>query len=126
MKKILILKLFIVFVINLVFSVSMSSAEKSSWTPPPTSWTTDTMLNPQIQRRDQKSKNKRKHRSELPSVLQSAIKQVHQAKMELKQLPRDLGGHKAKAIKALDLALTELQAALSFDTGDLFDKSEHY
>ena len=54
------------------------------------------------------------HREHHPE-LHKAIRKLKGAKMDLEKAAHDFGGHKAKAIGAIDQAIVELQAALEFD-----------
>jgi len=47
--------------------------------------------------------------------LHKAIRKLKGAKMDLEKAAHDFGGHKARAIGAIDQAIVELQAALEFD-----------
>lgn len=44
-----------------------------------------------------------------------AIRKLREAKQHLEKAAHDFGGHKAKAIQAIDQALRELEEALKFD-----------
>jgi hypothetical protein len=46
--------------------------------------------------------------------LVKAIEDMKEAKAYLQNAPKTFGGHKAKAINALDAAIRELEAALDF------------
>jgi len=48
-------------------------------------------------------------------VLTRAIEQIGNIKSRLQQAPKDFGGHKQKAIDALNLASDELHQAIQFD-----------
>lgn len=48
-------------------------------------------------------------------VLARAIEQINAIKGRLQQAPKDFGGHKQKAIDALNLAGDELRQAIQFD-----------
>jgi hypothetical protein len=47
--------------------------------------------------------------------IHKAIHKLRGAKQDLEKAAHDFGGHKAKAIEAIDRALEELNAALEFD-----------
>ena len=51
------------------------------------------------------------HHSELHKVLHK----LKAAKQDLEKVTHDYDGHKAKAIEAIDTAITEIQAALDLD-----------
>ena len=53
------------------------------------------------------------HHEHHPEI-HKAMRKLRGAKQDLEQAAQDYGGHKAKAIEAIDLALAELQAALRF------------
>jgi len=48
-------------------------------------------------------------------ALERAIDQISNIKGRLQQAPKDFGGHKQKAIDALNLATTELRQAIQYD-----------
>ena len=48
-------------------------------------------------------------------VLARAMEQINAIKGRLQQAPKDFGGHKQKAIDALNLASDELRQAIQFD-----------
>ena len=48
-------------------------------------------------------------------TLERAIEQIDHIKGRLQEAPKDFGGHKQKAIEALNLANDELRAAIQFD-----------
>ena len=54
------------------------------------------------------------HREHHPEI-HKAMKKLRGAKQDLEKAAHDFGGHKAKAIGAIDHALEELQEALDFD-----------
>ena len=47
--------------------------------------------------------------------LHKAIRKLRGAKQDLEKAAHDYGGHKAKAVAAIDQAIVELQAALDFE-----------
>jgi len=47
--------------------------------------------------------------------LHKAMRKLRGAKQDLEKAASDYGGHKAKAIEAIDAALIELKASLEFD-----------
>ena len=55
------------------------------------------------------------HRSEKHPELHKAIHKLKEAKQDLEKAAHDYGGHKAKAIEAIDHAIEELNAALEYD-----------
>jgi hypothetical protein len=48
-------------------------------------------------------------------VLQRSITQLETLRGRLQKAPSDFGGHKAKAIDAINLAMDELRQAINFD-----------
>jgi hypothetical protein len=55
------------------------------------------------------------NRKEGHPVLERAIDQINNIRGRLQQAPRDFGGHKQKAIDALNLASDELRQGMQFD-----------
>ncbi len=47
--------------------------------------------------------------------IHKAMRKLRGAKQDLEKAAHDFGGHKAKAIEAIDQALVELRAAIDFD-----------
>ncbi len=60
-----------------------------------------------------KPAHERKH--ERHPEIQKAIKRLEAAKDDLQHASHDFGGHRVKAIQAVDQALAELHLALQFD-----------
>ena len=48
-------------------------------------------------------------------MIHEAMKKLKRAKEDLEKADHDFGGHRAKAIQSIDVALQELRAALEFD-----------
>ena len=47
--------------------------------------------------------------------MHAAIRELREAKRELEKADHDFGGHRAKAIEAIDVAIIQLEKALKFD-----------
>lgn len=47
--------------------------------------------------------------------IRKAMKNLEQAKTNLQNADRDFGGHRTKAVEAINVALDECKAALAFD-----------
>ena len=47
--------------------------------------------------------------------IRRAMKNLEQAKTNLQKADRDFGGHRTKAVEAIDSALAECKAALAYD-----------
>jgi hypothetical protein len=54
-------------------------------------------------------------KKEAHPALERAIEQIDHIKARLQEAPKDFGGHKQKAIEALNLAKDELREAIQFD-----------
>ena len=55
------------------------------------------------------------NKKEAHPALERAIEQITHVKGRLQEAPKDFGGHKQKAIEALNLATDELRQAIEFD-----------
>lgn len=47
--------------------------------------------------------------------IRAAIRELREAKKELKEADHDFGGHRVDAIKAIDVAIEQLETCLKFD-----------
>jgi hypothetical protein len=47
--------------------------------------------------------------------IRAAIRELREAKMELEKADHDFGGHRKEAIKAVDVAIVQLEKALKYD-----------
>jgi hypothetical protein len=47
--------------------------------------------------------------------IRAAIRELREAKKELEKADHDFGGHRVEAIKAVDVAIEQLEKALKFD-----------
>ena len=47
--------------------------------------------------------------------IHAALKELRDARSELKEADHDFGGHRAEALKAVDEAITQLEVAAKFD-----------
>jgi hypothetical protein len=47
--------------------------------------------------------------------LHAAVKELKEARRELKEANHDFGGHREDAVKAIDVAIRQLEEALKFD-----------
>ena len=54
------------------------------------------------------------HHDRFPEI-HKAMRKLREAKEDLQKAAKDFGGHKVKAIQAIDEALAELKAAMDFD-----------
>lgn len=57
----------------------------------------------------------RRHRAERHPEIDHAIKALQNAKKFLQKANRDFGGHRTKAVEAVDQALNECQQAIQYD-----------
>jgi len=87
----------------LLFSAFILTGISFAQTPPPAA--------PPVAAVEKEKPMRHEHHPEL----HKAIRKLKAAKMDLQKAAHDFGGHKARAIGAIDQAIVELQAALEFD-----------
>jgi len=92
-------KIFITFLFGAFILAGVSFAQ----TPPPTAPATPVVVKPNAMHHE--------HHPEL----HKAMRKLRGAKEDLEKADHDFGGHRVKAIEAIDRALEELRAALEFD-----------
>jgi hypothetical protein len=54
-------------------------------------------------------------RSERHPHIRTSIRELRLARRELREADHDFGGHRVEAIKAIDVAINQLEQALEFD-----------
>ncbi len=68
-----------------------------------------TISTPMVQKAEHRERNERH------PAIHAAIRKLRAAKEDLEKAAHDYGGHRSKAIQAIDVALKELEEALRFD-----------
>jgi len=89
---------------SLLFSAFILTGTSFAQTPPPAA-TPEPVAAPAVAA---------VHHEHHPEI-HKAMRKLRGAKADLEKAAHDYGGHKAKAIAAIDEALSELKAALDFD-----------
>lgn len=56
--------------------------------------------------------------------MEAALAKLKEAKVELNKASEDKGGHRVNAIKAVDVAIEQVQKGMAFDAGHGDDKSK--
>jgi len=57
----------------------------------------------------------KKEKKERHPHIRAAIRELREAKEELKEAAHDFGGHRKEALEAVDVAIKQLELALKFD-----------